>query len=100
MNSFDDAYIKSDGYFGEQPEKILVTHLAYLDKGLPVLDIGSGQGRHALYLGGEGFTVDALDHSGTDFEVIHSWEGLGHEHRHGDGPLERHGLAAAVFRRR
>ncbi|MCW8985840.1 MAG: class I SAM-dependent methyltransferase [Thermoanaerobaculales bacterium] len=32
------------------------------------------------------------------FEVIHSWEGLGPEHRHGDGPLERHGLAEAVLR--
>ena len=32
-------------------------------------------------------------------EVIHSWEGLGPEHRHGDGPLERHGLAEAVLRR-
>ena len=33
------------------------------------------------------------------FEVIHSWEGLGPEHRHGDGPPERHGLAEAVLRR-
>ena len=32
-------------------------------------------------------------------DVIHSWEGLGPEHRHGDGSPERHGLAEAVFRR-
>ena len=32
-------------------------------------------------------------------EVVHSWEGLGPEHRHGDGPPERHGLAEAVLRR-
>jgi len=32
------------------------------------------------------------------FEVVHSWEGLGPKHRHGDGPLERHGLAEAVLR--
>ncbi len=32
-------------------------------------------------------------------EVIHSWEGLGPEHRHGDGAPERHGLAEAVLRR-
>jgi len=32
-----------------------------------------------------------------NFEVIHSWEGLGPEHRHGDGPPERHGLAEAVL---
>ena len=31
-------------------------------------------------------------------EVIHFWEGLGPEHRHGDGPPERHGLAEAVLR--
>jgi len=214
MNSFDDAYRRGDGYFGELPERLLVTHLTSLEQRLPVLDIGSGQGRHALYLGGEGFTVDALDPSGvavdqvsqaaeardlpvrailgtfqdlTDaegvygtilafglipllgrpeidalaamvpsalaprgivfitafgtwdpaftrhasewrevdansylgpngeirtyleageltrffpgFEVIHSWEGLGPAHRHGDGPLERHGLAEAVLRR-
>jgi SAM-dependent methyltransferase len=32
-------------------------------------------------------------------DVVHSWEGLGPEHRHGDGPPERHGLAEAVLRR-
>ena len=32
-------------------------------------------------------------------ETIHSWEGLGPEHRHGDGPVERHGMAEAVLRR-
>jgi SAM-dependent methyltransferase len=32
-------------------------------------------------------------------EVIHSWEGIGPEHQHGDGPPERHGLAEAVLRR-
>jgi SAM-dependent methyltransferase len=31
-------------------------------------------------------------------EVIHSWEGLGPEHRHGDGLPEHHGLAEAVLR--
>jgi len=35
-----------------------------------------------------------------DFEELHSWEGMTPEHRHGDGPLERHGRAEAVFRRR
>jgi hypothetical protein len=31
-------------------------------------------------------------------EVIRCWKGLGPEHRHGDGPPERHGLAEAVLR--
>ena len=32
-------------------------------------------------------------------EVVDSWEGLGPEHRHGDGPPERHAIARAVFRK-
>ena len=32
-------------------------------------------------------------------ETIHSWEGLGPEHRHGNEPVERHGMAEAVLRR-
>jgi tellurite methyltransferase len=212
--SFDDIFSSEEGYFGDRPEKALVAHLADLDRNLPVLDIGSGQGRHALYLAGNGFTVDALDPSavavdqvaraaaerslpvraiqgafqdlevadgtygailvfglvpllsraeidalatkvastlasrgllfitafGTwdpayprhasewrvveansfrgpggdlrtylepgelvrlfpNFDVVHTWEGLGPEHRHGAGPVERHGLAEAVLRR-
>lgn len=33
------------------------------------------------------------------FKTVHIWEGLGPEHRHGDGPLERHGMAEAVLER-
>ncbi len=32
------------------------------------------------------------------WEALHHWEGLGPEHRHGDGPLERHARFEAVFR--
>ncbi len=35
----------------------------------------------------------------TTYEVLHRWEGLGPEHRHGDGPPERHELVEAVFQR-
>lgn len=35
----------------------------------------------------------------SDLEVIHSWEGLGPEHRHGSSPVERHGMAEAILRR-
>jgi cyclopropane fatty-acyl-phospholipid synthase-like methyltransferase len=33
------------------------------------------------------------------FEAIDVWEGLGPEHRHGEGPPERHARTEAVFRR-
>lgn len=32
------------------------------------------------------------------FDVLHLWEGLGPEHHHGDGALERHALVEAVLR--
>jgi len=34
-----------------------------------------------------------------DLTQVHTWEGLGPEHRHGDGPRERHGMAEAVLMR-
>ena len=34
------------------------------------------------------------------YSALHHWEGLGPEHRHVDGPPERHGMFEAVFERR
>jgi hypothetical protein len=31
------------------------------------------------------------------FDLLSSWEGVGPEHHHGDGRLERHALAEAVL---
>ncbi len=33
------------------------------------------------------------------FETEHHWEGMGSEHHHGDGAMERHAMAEAVLRR-
>jgi cyclopropane fatty-acyl-phospholipid synthase-like methyltransferase len=33
-----------------------------------------------------------------EFSIVHSWEGLTPEHRHGDRPVERHGIAEGIFR--
>ncbi len=33
----------------------------------------------------------------SGFDIIHHWEGMGPEHRHGDGAPERHSLLEAVF---
>jgi tellurite methyltransferase len=68
--SFDDIFSADEGYFGDRPEEILVAHLADLDRKRPVLDIGCGQGRHALYLADNGFTVDALDPSAVAIEQV------------------------------
>lgn len=33
------------------------------------------------------------------YDILHYREGMGPEHRHGDGPVERHSLVEAVFRK-
>jgi len=211
---FDDAYRETADFFGREPSEILSDHYRHLDPSLPVLDLGAGQGRHALFLARAGLTVDAVEpsavgvermtliasreqlpmrihhaefqqftprtrpfggvlllglmplltreeidlllekvdawtttgslifvttfssedpacaeratsdrqigrHSYVDrqgqvwtylepreilhlfagYKVVHHWEGLGEEHRHGDGPLERHASIDAVFRK-
>jgi SAM-dependent methyltransferase len=210
---YDEIYENTENVFGRNPEKILVGYYRKIDRLKPVLDIGAGQGRNALFLAREGYVVDAIDPSGvamaalskitseenltvrthhcgfetfqpkvpysgilvfglipeqpwgtvehlltkidawsfegtmlfvtaftTDdpalplhlktwngigknsfqseqgqirtylqsgellglfhrWKVIHYWEGLGPEHRHGEGPPERHGKVEAVFQR-
>ncbi len=34
-----------------------------------------------------------------DYKIIHYWEGLGPEHRHGNSPIERHEMVEAVFQK-
>ena len=45
---------------GPLPAAFLIEQLPRLPKGL-VLDVAAGAGRHALYLAGRGFTVEAVD---------------------------------------
>jgi len=61
---FDESYRSADGYFGDEPERILVGHIRLIDPTRPALDIGTGQGRNALFLARKGITVDAIDPSG------------------------------------
>jgi len=60
---FDEAYQDDPAMFGVAPEATLRRFLDRLDPGQPVLDVGAGQGRNALYLARAGLTVDALDPS-------------------------------------
>jgi 2-polyprenyl-3-methyl-5-hydroxy-6-metoxy-1,4-benzoquinol methylase len=50
MEGFDEAYASTSGLFGNEPEAILVRFADELDRGVSVLDVGCGQGRHALWL--------------------------------------------------
>ena len=46
--------------YGDQPDRQLVDALAGMPSG-PAVDLGGGQGRHALYLASLGFDVEVVD---------------------------------------
>ena len=50
---FNEAYARVDGLFGGEPERTLVRFADRLDRRRPVLDVGCGQGRNALWLAGQ-----------------------------------------------
>jgi cyclopropane fatty-acyl-phospholipid synthase-like methyltransferase len=60
---YDNVYGSHEEYFGSEPSKILAEYHHLIDSGKPVLDIGAGQGRHALFLARQGLTVEAIDPS-------------------------------------
>ena len=60
--NYDDAYRTAD-WFGSRPDPLLERFADRLPAGSRVLDIGSGQGRHALPLARRGCRVTGLDTS-------------------------------------
>jgi hypothetical protein len=60
---YDDAYARGPGVFGPEPDEVLVRFADRIGVDLPVLDIGAGQGRHALYVARLGRAVHALEPS-------------------------------------
>ena len=63
MTRYDDLYSANPDYFGTDPSSILADFCHLIDRSRPTLDIGAGQGRHAVYLARRGFVVDAIDPS-------------------------------------
>lgn len=68
--SYDSLYTDTADYFSAEPEKMLVDHVHLLDPAAPILDVGCGQGRNALYLAREGRHVLAIDPSLAAIEAI------------------------------
>jgi len=69
---YDDLYGKNDSYFGSEPSRLLREKHGLLDRTGPVLDVGVGQGRNALFLARKGFSVDAIDTSLVSIETVRS----------------------------
>jgi cyclopropane fatty-acyl-phospholipid synthase-like methyltransferase len=67
---YDETYAASEAHFGEAPDPSLVRSDHLLDPALPVLDIGCGQGRNAIYLARQGIEVHAFDPSRVAIEQL------------------------------
>lgn len=69
-NHYDQLYGGVADAFGAEADPLLVEHVGLLDPALPVLDVGAGQGRNALFLARRGFAVDAIDPSPVAVEQL------------------------------
>ncbi len=70
MDDYDDQYRTTEDVLGTEPEAVLRRFVDELPRGAAILDIGAGQGRHALYLARQGFRVDAIDPSTVATEMV------------------------------
>ncbi len=61
--SYDNAYKKSPNLWGNKPSNLITIFENKFEANSNCLDLGSGQGRDAIYLAGKGFKVTAIDSS-------------------------------------
>jgi len=57
----EHQYRQHEDYFGSGPDELLTLSANLIDAAKPVLDIGAGQGRHAIYLARQHYKVQALE---------------------------------------
>lgn len=67
---FDRRYDTTDALFGREPERIVIEHAHLLPPTGDVLDIGCGQGRHALWLARQNRRVVAVDPSPVALRTV------------------------------
>lgn len=64
MNLWEQAYQQAQCLWGLKPDYLLREYVHLVPEG-PVLDLGSGEGRNALFLAGLGYAVEGFDWSVT-----------------------------------
>lgn len=69
-DDLNHRYETTDALFGRDPERILVEHAHVLPPDGEVLDLGCGQGRHALWLARRGRRVVAVDPSTVAIRTV------------------------------
>ena len=67
---YDERYAEHPDYFGIGPDELLLEHWVRIDRRRRVLDLGAGQGRHALFLARQGLSVEAVDPSRIAVECL------------------------------
>jgi len=67
---WEDEYLNKEKSTFGNPSKEVKELVPYLKKDAKILDVGCGDGRHALYLVSLGFQVDAFDLSKNAIEKI------------------------------
>lgn len=70
MQDWDTIYKTEKNPFGAKPSLLVVNYLHLFPKDQPVLDLGSGSGRNALFLAKNGFKVTCIDASAAAIENL------------------------------
>lgn len=60
-NIWDKKYSKRSYIYGKAPEKFLAENYDYIPQNAKVLDVGIGEGRHAVFLAQKGYDVLGID---------------------------------------
>jgi len=71
-SSWDKVYGNKKPYWGTKPDHILEKYADLVPKG-PVLDLGAGEGRNALFFARKGYQVEAVDISYKALEKCRKW---------------------------
>jgi 2-polyprenyl-3-methyl-5-hydroxy-6-metoxy-1,4-benzoquinol methylase len=70
MSEYDQQYGQVPNYFGSEPSPLLERFVDRIPAGSKVLDIGVGQGRHAIYLARQDHSVVGIDTSQVAIETV------------------------------
>lgn len=67
---YDHRYGENENLFSEQPKSTVVDAMQYVQPPARTIDIGTGQGRNAIFLAQHGFKVEATDISPVGIDQL------------------------------